>query len=416
MSKIFPFKAFRPVHDKVFHVVCRSADGFTSSTIKKIIESNPYSFLNIIFPDFTHKNKSKAGSPERMMKIRSAFEQSKIKKLFISDNEPAYYIYRQIKKNTQFTGMVGVIHADEYRSGRVKIHEHTLTEREEKLMEYLDIVEWNAEPVLFFYSATSALQQLIYEITDKQIPLYDFSGTDEIRHILWKTEKKSLNQKIYAELENIQNVYIADGHHRSSSSVLLADKRLKSGVDRQHPSQYFMGIFFDSKELKVYEFNRLLDNQFHIPPDIMLNRAKENFDIFKIKKPARAPFEKNEFYIYCLNEWYSFKLKSDIQYWKNMPSAGIWNEWFLKSIYGVSDPKNEKKIHYLPGTLGIDAVQNEVQSGKYSVGCVLSPSSTEEIKEIADRGEVLPPKSTWIEPKLLNGLLIYDFSKNHEPL
>ncbi|MCX8081482.1 MAG: DUF1015 family protein [Bacteroidia bacterium] len=416
MALILPFKAFRPVHDKVFHVVCRSADGFTSSTIKKIIESNPYSFLNIIFPDFSEKNKSKAGTPERMRKIRHAFEQSKEKKLFISDEEPAYYIYRQIKKNIEYTGIVGVIHADEYRNGHVKIHEHTLTEREEKLMQYLDLVEWNAEPVLFFYKSNTELQQLVYDITDKQFPLYDFSGTDEIRHIVWKTEKKSMVQKIRSAFEKVENVYIADGHHRSSSSVLLADKRLGEGVDNHHPSQYYMGIFFDSKELKVYEFNRLLDNRFMITPDVMLQKAEADFNITKIEKPTGPPSEKTEFFVFTKGQWYSLKLKNTADALLKMPSAGIWNEYFLKRIYGVDDPKNEKKIHYLPGTLGIEVVEKEVLNGNYGVGCILSPSTTKEIRDIADRGDVMPPKSTWIEPKLLNGLLIYDFSRHHDPL
>jgi len=411
MSDIRPFHAYRPVADKVFHVVTRSADGFSAAHVRKLIFSNPYSFLNVIFPDINSKNKTRPGSPERMKKIRAAFTEFVSRKIFIKDEKPSYYIYRQIQPLYTFTGIVGIIHSSEYQKGKIKVHEHTLLEREQKLMQYLDHVGWNAEPVLFFHDTRFSLQEIIYNFTLQNIPVYDFSTTDGNRHILWKVDHPEMVSRIYHEMKELPAVYIADGHHRTSSSVLLANKRREQGEDEFAPSQFFMGIFFDKSELKVFEFNRLISNDCIPETDVFFEKISHNFNVKSISSPSMPPDNKKEFYVYIRNKWFSISLKENVSYDKNSTAAGLFNTFILMPVFGIEDARTDKRVQYIPGIYGTNGIMEAVDGDKFRYGFVLSPSSTQEIMQVADRGEVMPPKSTWIEPKLLNGLLIYDFNR-----
>jgi uncharacterized protein (DUF1015 family) len=224
MANVVPFKGIRPAKDKVHLVASRSVDGYNLTELHAKLASNPYSFLHVISPDFSDGKKSKPGSIERLQKAKAKYLKFVDEQVFISDNEPGYYIYQQLKDEYIFTGIIGCSSIDDYFNGIIKIHEQTLTDREEKLMHYLEVCDFNAEPVLFSYPN----DKIIDEITEKSmqsVPEYDFTTTDRVRHKLWLVNDKAIVRQIQERFSKIPAIYIADGHHRSASSGLLGKSR-----------------------------------------------------------------------------------------------------------------------------------------------------------------------------------------------
>ena len=415
MAKVIPFKAIRPENDKVHLVASRSVDGYNSAELREKLAGNPFTFLHVINPDFEDGVKTKPGSKERLQKVKNHFKKFVREKVFKRDENPCYYLYRQIKENNEYLGIIACTSIDDYINGVIKIHEQTLTQREEKLKDYLDVCEFNAEPVLFCYPNDEVIDQLSDEISKTRAD-YDFTTTDKVRHTVWVIDSKKTVKNLRERFDKIPNIYIADGHHRSASSTLLGKLRrsTKKSYTGEEAFNYYLGVFFPENHLKIYDYNRVVKDLNGLSVSEMLNMLKQNFTVTEIKAVDFKPTQKHEISMYLNNTWYSLKAKENI-YNPNDPidslDAAILTKYILSPVLDIHDLKTDKRIGFIPGVKGSKELKKQVDEGKAAVAFGLYPVTMEHLKWIADTNNIMPPKSTWVEPKMRSGLLIYSLEE-----
>lgn len=415
MATILPFKALRPANDKVHLVASRSMDGYTAAELKEKLAGNPYSFLHVINPDYDDGKKTKPGSKERLNKVRNRFNAFIKDDVFIKDNNACYYLYRQIKNNITFVGIIGCTSIDDYMSGVIKIHEQTLTQREEKLKEYLDVCEFNAEPVLFCYPNNEDIDTLSAEIMTTRAD-YDFTTTDKVRHTLWVIHKNKSVKLISEQFSKIPAIYIADGHHRSASSALLGKQRREKNKNfsGKEAFNFYLGVFFPENQLKIYEYNRVVKDLNGLTTKSLLQKLSKSFEVTEIKEEIFKPRKQHEMAMYLENKWYSLVAKDGV-YKSDNPvgslDASILTEHVLYPIFNIHDLKTDKRIGFIPGIKGAEALMQSVDEGKAAVAFGLYPVTMEHLKWIADTNNIMPPKSTWVEPKMRSGLVVYSFNE-----
>lgn len=411
MAKVIPFKAIRPEGDKVHLVASRSVDGYNPAELRDKLAGNPYSFLHVINPDFEDGVKTKPGSKERLLKVKQHFKKFVREKIFLRDENPCYYLYRQIKEGNEYLGIIACTSIDDYMNGVIKIHEQTLTQREEKLKDYLEVCEFNAEPVLFCYPNDATIDQLSDEIAQTR-PDYDFTTTDKVRHTVWIISSRKTVKQIAERFQNIPHIYIADGHHRSASSALLGKLRrsTRKSYTGEEAFNYYLGVFFPEDHLKIFEYNRIVKDLNGLSVNDFLNQLKNNFMVSELKENDFKPTHKHEISMYVDNKWYSLKAKDTIYNPKDPVDsldAAILTKYILSPILDIHDLKTDKRIGFVPGVKGSMALKKQVDEGKATVAFGLYPVTMEHLKWIADTHNIMPPKSTWVEPKMRSGLLIY---------
>ena len=413
MATVLPFKAIRPSQDKVHLVASRSVEGYQPHEIKERLSGNPFTFLHVINPDFKDGVKTKAGSPERLAKVKIRYREFIKKEILIHDTKACYYVYRQIKENNQYLGIIACTSIDDYLSGVIKIHEQTITQREEKLKEYLEVCEFNAEPVLFCYPNDQELDVVVADVS-KGHPDYDFSTTDMVRHTLWVVSSDFMIQKISERFANMPAIYIADGHHRSASSALLGkEKRIqKPDYSGTEPFNYYLGVFFAETQLKIYEYNRVVKDMHGLTVETLLQQLSLKFEVKPLTVDFYEPQQKHEMSMYIQNQWYSLMAK-DGTYFSHDPvgslDASILTEHVLSPIFDIHDLKTDARIGFVPGVKGANALKQQVDEQNAAVAFGLYPVTMDHLKWIADTNNIMPPKSTWVEPKMRSGLVIYSF-------
>ncbi len=411
MATVIPFKAIRPERDKVHLVASRSVDGYNTSELKDKLAGNPYSFLHVINPDFEDGVKTKPGSRERLYKIKKRFKSFINEHVFLRDEKPCYYLYRQVKQGNTYIGIIGCTSIDDYINGTIKIHEQTLTQREEKLKDYLEVCEFNAEPVLFCYPNDSEIDALCQNVLT-YYPDYDFTTTDKVRHSVWVINKSKSIKLLQEQFAKIPAIYIADGHHRSASSSLLG--RLRRSQQKNYTGReaynYYLGVFFPENQLRIYDYNRIVKDLGAISITRLLAQVKENFVVTAIEASVFKPRQKHELSMYAEGRWYALKAKEGV-YKSDDPvgslDASILTDYILSPILGIHDLKIDKRIGFISGIKGPEALKATVDDGKAEVAFGLYPVTMEHLKWIADTNNSMPPKSTWVEPKMRSGLLIY---------
>ncbi|MFY9308427.1 MAG: DUF1015 domain-containing protein [Bacteroidia bacterium] len=415
MAKIIPFKGIRPAKDKVHLVASRSVDSYTAAELNEKLRGNPYTFLHVINPDFNDGKRSKPGSDERLRKVKAAYLKFRKDEIFVNDERPSYYIYQQIKDGIIYTGIIGCSSIDDYFTGVIKIHEQTLTEREEKLKHYLEVCDFNAEPVLFSYPNDAVIDTLTEKIISTE-PTYDYSTTDRVRHKLWVVSEESLVKKIEERFANVPAVYIADGHHRSASSALLGKTRREANPDYTGKEAYnfYLGIFFPETQLKIFDFNRVVKDLNGLSSKEFIKKLSLKFNIAEKGTDLYKPVKKHNFSMYLDGKWYSLDAKKEIVH-NEQPvgslDASILTEHILSPLLNIHDLKTDKRIAFVSGIKGMKALKDNVESGKFAVAFGLYPVEMQQLKHIADTNNIMPPKTTWVEPKMRSGLVIYSLGE-----
>jgi uncharacterized protein (DUF1015 family) len=415
MAKVIPFKAIRPEPDKVHLVASRSVDGYNTAELKEKLAGNPYTFLHVINPDYDDGVKTRPGSRERLMKVKNRFKAFVKEKIFMRDEAPCYYIYRQVKTGNTYTGIIACTSIDDYFSGVIKVHEQTLTQREEKLKEYLEVCEFNAEPVLFCYPNNKAIDSFTNETIEKR-PDYDFTTTDKVRHTLWVVKDKRSVDMLRDEFGSIPAIYIADGHHRSASSALLGkSKREKNKKNTgEEAFNFYLGVFFPETQLKIYDYNRVVKDLNGMNEEQFISKLKTHFTVTKESGDDFKPRHKHELSMYLNGSWYSLKVNDGVYNPKDPVhslDAAILTEKLLAPILNIHDLKTDKRIGFVPGVKGSQQLKKMVDEGKFAVAFGLYPVTMEHLKWIADTNNIMPPKSTWVEPKMRSGLVVYSFEE-----
>ncbi len=413
MAIVLPFKAIRPTKDKVQLVASRSVDSYTSLDLKEKLAGNPYTFLHVISPDFKDGKKTKPGSPERLKKVKSRYQQYLDEGILFQDKKEAFYLYRQIKEGNIYTGIIARTSIEDYFSGVIRIHEATLTEREQKLKEYLEVCDFNAEPVLFFYPEDKEINKVIGKWM-KMTAEYDFTTTDKVRHTAWVISDPIAVRKIRKRFEKLEKIYIADGHHRSASSALLGkSKREKNPRSKGKEAwNYYLGVFLSESQLRIYDFNRVVKDLNGHTPEQFLKALEFDFEI-KSLQSRFSPSVKHQFGMYLDGKWFALKLKKNK--WSKGPveslDAEILTRRILAPLLGIENLKTDKRIGFVAGVRGMDGLTRKVDSGEYKLAFSLCPVKMDEIKLIADTNNIMPPKTTWVEPKMRSGLVIYSIAE-----
>ncbi len=411
MANVIPFRAIRPEQDKVHLVASRSVDGYTASALKEKLAANPFTFLHIINPDFSDGLKTKPGSRERLKKVKDKFKTYMRENIFVHDTIPGYYVYRQMKDEMVYTGIIACTGIDDYLNGIIKKHEQTITSREEKLKDYLEVCEFNAEPVLFCYPNDEEIDETTLHIT-QQRPDYDFTSTDQVRHTLWVVNDKKNVQLISSRFAKIPSIYIADGHHRSASSALLGTlkrSRRKSYTGTE-AFNYYLGVFFPETQLRIFDYNRVVKDLNGYSVDNLLKKIAGKFEVKPVAATTYKPTRKHVISMYAAGNWYALTAKKGT-YRSDDPvgslDASILTEHILAPLLNIHDLRTDKRIAFVPGIKGAKELKKQVDEGKACIAFGLYPVTMEHLKWIADTNNIMPPKSTWVEPKIRSGLVIY---------
>ncbi len=407
MAKVIPFRAVRPSRDKVHLVASRAFYTYPKHVLEAKLDSNPFTFIHIINPEFREAEKTAPNSAERFAKVKASYDRFKASGILQKDESPAYYIYKQAGTRS-FRGIVAGTSVADYFDQVIKKHEDTLTKREEVFKDYLKICEFNAEPVLMTYPDHEVLKNL-YDQYESSRADFEFTTTDQITHYLWPVFDKSDQDKITKAFEEIDALYIADGHHRSASSALLASEFIAQNKATDL-NQFFMSYLIPESDLQIMDFNRLVRDLNGMSTDEFLKKLSENFSIERSETPIK-PKSYNTFGLYLDKEWYSLQLKSEIDQSNpvNQLDPTILSQLVLDPILDIKDLKTSERVHFEGGPKGFTTMIELIDKGKYRAGFSLFPVSVEQLKTVADAGLTMPPKSTWIEPKLRSGLTIYEF-------
>ena len=412
MAKIVPFKAVRPSRDKVSLITSLSYDAYSLAEREARMAVNPYTFLHIINPGF--KYHKEISGELRYNLVRNRYLEFKEDGVFIQDKKPTFYIYKKINRDKEvFTGIFAGASAWDYESDVIKKHEDTIEFKENLFKEYLNTVGFNAEPVLLTYPDNNELKAIIEAVMQNR-PEYEFTTTYKDTHNVWIVNDEACIRKISELFGNIKELYIADGHHRSASSYLLAKSLKEENTNHigTEDYNYFMSFLIPESDLRIYEFNRLIKDLNGLTKEEFLIRLDETFRIENRGIEQYKPSKKHHFSMYLDGEFYSLYLRKatyEINNSLEAMDAQILYKTVLNPVLGIKNLRNDDKISYLHGKHDFNFVKNEIDSGKYAVCFGMLPVTIEEMKSIADENLKMPPKSTYIQPKLLSGLTIYEF-------
>lgn len=405
MASLHPFKAVRPTRDKANLVVSRSYHIYDKEGLEFRLKNNPYSFLQILNPGY--KFAQEISTKKEFNLVRNRYSDFKDEHFFIQDDKPKFYLYKMITRNDTFIGIIGATTVSDYENNVIKIHEKTLEKRELLFKKYIDTVGFNAEPVLLTYPKNNTLENLFTNIMEER-PEYEFSTTDRISHFLWLIDDPKQINTIQSEFEAIDSLYIADGHHRSASSALLA----KDYTAKNASQKYFMSCLIPETDLKIYEFFRLVKDLNGLTKNEFLIQLDTVFTIENCGLQPRQLNNQHHFSMYLDGEFYILHLRSRFLIFENALEAldtQILYKLVLNPILGITDLRNEKRLDYFPGTKDLVELKQQIDSHKFKVAFGMLPISIAQMKQIADEGLTMPPKSTYIEPKLRSGLTIYEF-------
>jgi len=412
MPKIYPFKATRPVRETVSLVSSRNYESYDQEEVESRLKYNPFSFLHVLNPGF--KYHKKLTGKERFKPVKNRFEEFKEDSILKTDENPAFYVHQIVYRNQQkFTGIIGACHADDYLNDLIKKHEDTLQARVELFTDYLNTVRFNAEPVLICHETDDDLQQLINRKT-KVRPEYEFATTSRETHYLWVIHKKEDQKQIQACFEKMPDLYIADGHHRIASSANLASQLASASNDHtgKEAFNYIMSYFIAEDQLAIQEFNRLVKDLNGLDKDAFLIRLDEYFRIENRGDEYYKPHKPHHFSMYLDGEFYSLYLRKDQLDMDNAldeVDAHILYKFILQPILGIEDLKKDDRIKYVQGQKDMAYVKSAIDQKKFAVGFGMMPTSFETIKHVADQSLCMPPKSTYIDPKLRSGITVYEF-------
>ena len=406
-----PFRAVRPAADRVSRVVTRSYEDYSLRERKALLADNRESFLHILNPGYRSHRKFRGA--ERYRHVRQRYLEFLEQGVLIRDREPAFYLYRNGQGGHTAWGVLGAMEISDYALGRVKRHEDTIRRREERFADFLEGARFNAEPVLIAYPDAPRLEDLLQRIMQGP-PDTDFTDDRGVRHELWAVTGTQEIRAIREAFAEIPQTYIMDGHHRSASSVLYASRREAAtpGVGQENaPHHYFLSCLIPESQVRIRSFSRLLTDLGGLATREILDKLHVFYQVDDLGESAWEPEEKHQFTMYLDGRFYRLALREDTFHLAGPVSrldSRILSETVLRPVFGISDPRHDARLHYRCGPEPVREIQEAVDRGHFAVGFGMRPVDLAEIRAVADAGLTMPPKSTFIEPKLPSGLTIYD--------
>ncbi len=411
MVKIREFAALRPREDLAAEVASPPYDVLDSREARERARGKPYSFLHVVKPEIDLPEETDPYDKSVYLKGRENLDRMAADGVLIDDREPGLYFYRQVMGDHSQTGLVACASIEDYENDRIKKHEHTRADKEADRIRHVETLNANTGPVFLTYPADRDMNQLAEEITSTP-PLYDFTADDGIRHTVWKLDQEETVAEIRNIFAGLDRLYVADGHHRSASGVRVGQKRREANPNHTGDEEYnfFLAVLFPHNQLKILDYNRVVGDLAGLTPEEFLRRVGEDFEVEDApgNRPLK-PASRHEFGMYLAGKWYRLTARPG-SFPEDDPvkslDVSILQENLLAPILKIGDPRKDKRIDFVGGIRGLGELARRVDGGE-AVAFALHPTSIEQLMAIADAGLIMPPKSTWFEPKLRSGLLIH---------
>ncbi len=404
MSIITPFKALRPHAQFAKQVASKPYDVLNSKEAKEEARGNPNSFLHITKSEIDLPDETDIHSQEVYEKAKDNLKAFMQREVLFTENKSCYYIYKLVMNGKSQTGIVCASAIDDYESNIIKKHEFTRPEKEQDRINHITTTGAQTGNVFLAYKNVPEIDQLIEKWQTDKSPVYDFIADDNINHTIWVvTDDKVIESITTLFTEKVENTYIADGHHRAASAA-----KVRQAIGKYKSSDHFLTTLFPASQLYIMDYNRLVKDLNGHAAEEFLQLVAENFDIEKIRK-AYSPQQLHTFGMYLDGQWY--KLTAKPGSFEETPvgvlDVTILQNNILNKLLGIQDPRTDTRIDFVGGIRGVSELETRVNSGEMKIAFSLFPVSIEQLFDIADSGEVMPPKSTWFEPKLRDGLLTH---------
>ena len=409
MSVVRPFKAVRPDPKLADKVAALPYDVMNSDEAREMVKDNPYSFLHVDKAEIDLDPGIDIYDKKVYEKAASNLQQMIKDKVFIQDDKPCFYIYRLTMNGRPQTGIVGCTSIDEYLEGTIKKHEHTRADKEVDRINHVDITNAHTGPIFLAYRANADINAAVNKWVKEHTPAYNFVAEDDVRHEAWVVDCADVIAKIQGGFARVPALYIADGHHRNASAVKVGLKRREANpnYDKEAEFNFYLSVIFPDEQLYIMDYNRVVKDLNGLSEDEFISKVKEKFDV--ADSTDGVPKKLHTFGMYLNKKWYMLTAKPELII--NDPiealDVSILQKQLLFPILGIDDPRTNKRIDFIGGIRGLKELERRVDSGEMKVAFSMFPTSMDELLSVADAGEVMPPKSTWFEPKLRSGMFVH---------
>ena len=393
-------------------VASRPYDVLNSEEARREAEGNPYSLLHIIKPEIDLPVNIDEHSPEVYQKAADNLEFFKTKGWLKQDAREYLYIYAQTMEGRTQYGIVGCASVDDYLNGVIKKHELTRSDKEEDRMKHVRITDANMEPVFFAYPAVKEIDQIVSSVTSRK-PEYDFVASDGFGHHFWLVDDTKTIQRLVELFAAIPSTYVADGHHRTAAAALVGKEKRANNPHHNGTEEYnfFLAVHFPDNQLRIIDYNRVVKDLNGLPSAELLQKLSADFDVVKVGAEIYKPEALHIFSMYLDGVWYKLTAKQG-RYNDNDPigvlDVTILSALVLDKILGIKDLRTDKRIDFIGGIRGLGELKRRVDSGEMKVAFALYAVSMQQLINIADSGNIMPPKTTWFEPKLRSGLVVHE--------
>lgn len=411
MAVVKPFKAVRPTPELVSKVAALPYDVMDTKEAIDYVKGNPYSFMRIDRAEMSFPEGSDPYAQAVYEEASRQLQHMKKDGTYIQDENPCYYIYKQVMNGRAQIGIVGCASVDDYINNVVKKHELTLAKKEDDRCNHVDICNANTGPIFLTYKSNDAINEVVNNTMRDHEPVYDFVG-DNVQQTVWVITCPHCKGVIEEAFANTPALYIADGHHRCASAVRVARKRRCQFPDYTGDEEfnYFLCVLFPDDQLEIMDYNRVVADLNGLDKDGFMKKIGEKFTVEEKGAGQYHPEAKHIFGMYLDGKWYKLSAKEGT-FDKNDVVAqldvSILQDNLLHPILGIGDPRTDKRIDFIGGIRGLDELERRVKEGM-TVAFAMFPTSIEDLMNIADAGKIMPPKSTWFEPKLLSGIFIHE--------
>ena len=411
MAVIRPFKGIRPIKELANKIAALPYDVMDSDEAREMVKGNPYSFLHVDKAEIDLPNDIDAYDDRVYEKAKENLDKMIEKGYYIEDEKPKFYIYRQVMKGRSQVGLVGCASIDNYTNNIIKKHELTREDKEIDRINHVYKCEAHTGPIFLTYRANKNISNIINEWMKKE-PVYDFKSEDGVSHTVWIIDDEGTVNKVSELFKSVEYLYIADGHHRSASAVKVG--HIKRAENEEYTGDeefnYFLSISYPDSELEVLDYNRTVKDLNGLSKEEFLNKVSENFIVTKSNEQVK-PKEKHTFGMYLEKQWYLLEARNGI-FNPDDPvdqlDVSILQNNLLKPILGIDDPRKSKRIKFVGGIRGLKELERRADTDM-KVSFSMYATTTDDIMDIADSGRIMPPKSTWFEPKPRSGLFIHKF-------
>ncbi|WP_440603971.1 DUF1015 domain-containing protein [Bacillus sp. GB_SG_008] len=412
MATIKPFRAIRPVQERAKEVAALPYDVLNSSEAREIAKDNPYSFLHIDKAEIDLSSSISPYDNAVYEKAKSNLQHMVETGVLIQEEKECFYIYELTMNGRSQTGLVVCTSIDEYMNDTIKKHERTRAEKEKDRIRHVDVCNAHTGPIFVTYRGKSEIANVIANWKATHSPVYEFTADDAIRHKAWIIHEERVITTLIEQFEEIPSLYIADGHHRSASAVKVGMMRREaySSYTGEEEFNYFLSVLFPKDELSIWDYNRIVKDINGLSEEQFLQEISQSFYVEKANIVPYKPAERHTFGMYLNKVWYKLTAKPNMFDANDVVKrldVSILQEQLLHTILHIDDPRTNDRIDFVGGIRGLKELERMVDEEGWTVAFSMYPTTMEDLLDIADAGEVMPPKSTWFEPKLRSGLFIH---------